>query len=88
MVIGMGDFSKNLRKGSSFQFKTLLDERWGPSFLNLDDVSFGLALNTLIYLDKYSTHSISMMLKHIKEYRLLGIDDSFFYALSFKNVWN
>jgi len=84
----MGDFSKNLRKGSSSQLKTLLDERWGPSFLNLADVSFGLALNTLIYLDKYSTHSISMMLKHIKEYLLLGIDDWFFYALSFKNVWN
>ena len=84
----MGDFSKNLRKGSSSQLKTLLDERWGPIFMNLVVVSFGLALNTLICLDKHSTHSISMMLKHIKEYRLLGIDDSFFYALSFKNVWN
>ena len=84
----MGDFSKNLRKGSSSQLKIPLDERWGPSFLNLAFVFSGLALNTLICLDKYSTHSISMMLKHIKEYRLLGIDDSFFYALSFKNVWN
>jgi len=83
----MGDFSKNLRKGSSSQLKTLLDERWGPSFLNLADVSFGLALNTLICLDKYSTHSIPMILKHFDKYRLLGIDDSFFYALSFKNVW-
>ena len=49
MVIGIGDFSKNLRKGSSSQLKTPLDERWVPSFLNLADISFGLALNTFIF---------------------------------------
>jgi hypothetical protein len=74
----MGDLSKNLRKGSSFQDKPPWDERWAATFLNLPDVLFRLILNT----------SISMGHKHIKEYRLLGIDSSLFYALAFKNVWN